>query len=117
MKPIWKWIIGILLMLVLIVLGVAWYFSRNWKPLVETKLKETVTNATNGLYSLTYDDLDLNVALGNVTLKNAALVPDTNVYRKMVAQKLAPNSRYHIKLAALKVRSFNLWDVLKNRTL
>ncbi len=117
MKPIWKWIIGILLMLVLIVLGVAWYFSRNWKPLVETKLKETVTNATNGLYSLTYDDLDLNVALGNATLKNAALVPDTNVYRKMVAQKLAPNSRYHIKLAALKVRSFNLWDVLKNRTL
>ncbi|MVZ66798.1 hypothetical protein GQF61_13125 [Sphingobacterium sp. DK4209] len=117
MKPIWKWIIGILLMLVLIVLGVAWYFSRNWKPLVETKLKETVTNATNGLYSIKYDDLDLNVALGNVTLKNAELVPDTNVYRKMVAQKLAPNSRYHIKLAALKVRSFNLWDVLKNKTL
>lgn len=117
MKPIWKWIIGILLMLVLIVLGVAWYFSRNWKPLVETKLKETVTNATNGLYSLKYDDLDLNVALGNVTLKNAELVPDTDVYRKMVAQKLAPNSRYHIKLAALKVRSFNLWDVLKNKTL
>lgn len=117
MKPVWKWIIGVLLALILIVLGVAWYYSRNWKPIVETKLKETVTNATNGLYSLRYDDLDLNVALGNVTLKNAELIPDSAVYRQMVANKLAPNSRYHIKLASLKVRSFNLWDVIKNRTL
>ncbi|MCT1523629.1 hypothetical protein [Sphingobacterium hotanense] len=117
MKPVWKWSIGVLLALILIVLGVAWYYSRNWKPIVETKLKETVKNATNGLYSLRYDDLDLNVALGNVTIKNAELIPDSAVYRQMVANKLAPNSRYHIKLAALKVRSFNLWDVIKNRTL
>lgn len=116
-KSVWKWILGIFLLLVLLVVGVAWYYSRNWKPIVETKLKEVVTNSTNGLYALTYDDLDLNVALGNVTLKNAALIPDSAIYRKLVDQKLAPNSRYHIKLKALKVRRFNIWDVIKNRTL
>ena len=117
MKPIWKWIIGILAFLILAILGIGWYYSRNWKPIVETKLKETVSKATNGLYSLRYDDLDLNVALGNVTLKNAELIPDSAVYRQMVLSKEAPNSRYHIKLSALKVRRFNIWDVIKNRKL
>lgn len=117
MKPIWKWIIGILAFLILAILGIGWYYSRNWKPIVETKLKETVSKATDGLYTLKYDDLDLNVALGNVTLKNAELTPDSTVYRQMVLSKEAPNSRYHIKLAALKVRRFNIWDVIKNRKL
>ena len=117
MKPIWKWIIGIIAVLILAILGIGWYYSRNWKPIVETKLKETVSKATDGLYSLKYDDLDLNVALGNVTLKNAELTPDSAVYRQMVLSKEAPNSRYHIKLAALKVRRFNIWDVIKNRKL
>lgn len=117
MKPIWKWIIGILAFLILAILGIGWYYSRNWKPIVETKLKETVSKATDGLYSLKYDDLDLNVALGNVTLKNAELIPDSAVYRQMVHSKEAPNSRYHIKLSALKVRRFNIWDVIKNRKL
>ena len=117
MKPIWKWIIGIIAVLILAILGIGWYYSRNWKPIVETKLKETVSKATDGLYTLKYDDLDLNVALGNVTLKNAELTPDSAVYRQMVLSKEAPNSRYHIKLAALKVRRFNIWDVIKNRKL
>lgn len=117
MKPIWKWIIGIIAFLILAILGIGWYYSRNWKPIVESKLKETVSKATDGLYSLKYDDLDLNVALGNVTLKNAELIPDSAVYRQMVHSKEAPNSRYHIKLSALKVRRFNIWDVIKNRKL
>ncbi len=117
MKPIWKWIIGIIAVLILAILGIGWYYSRNWKPIVEEKLKETVSKATNGLYSLKYDDLDLNVALGNVTLKNAELIPDSAIYRKMVLTKEAPNSRYHIKLSALKVRRFNIWDIIKNRKL
>ncbi|OYD44795.1 hypothetical protein CHU00_14985 [Sphingobacterium cellulitidis] len=117
MKPIWKWIIGIVVVIIVAIIGVGWYYSRNWKPIVETKLKETVTNATNGLYSLKYDDLDLNVTLGNVTLKNAELIPDSAVYKRMVLSKEAPNSRYHIKLSALKVRRFNIWDVIKNRKL
>lgn len=117
MKPIWKWIIGIVVVLIAAVFVVGWYYSRNWKPIVETKLKETVSKSTNGLYTLKYDDLDLNITLGNATLKNAELTPDSAVYNRMVLAKEAPNSRYHIKLAALKIRRFNIWDIIKNRKL
>ncbi|MFZ4862743.1 hypothetical protein ACL9RF_11205 [Sphingobacterium sp. Mn56C] len=117
MKAVWKWILGILLAIILILAGLIWYFSRNWKPIVDTKLKEVVHNATDGLYRLNYDNLDLNIALGNVTLSNAELIPDSTVYQQQVATKDAPNNRYHIKLKALKVRSFSLMDILAKKKL
>src|SRR5690606_24984648 len=117
MKPIWKWVIGILVLIVLALVGVSWYFSRNWKPIVEEKLKEVVKNSTDSLYSLTYDDLDMNVALGNVTLKNAILKADTQVYARMEAAGLAPDNRYDIQIKELKVRRFGILDVLRNKEL
>lgn len=117
MRPIWKWVLGIIAAIIIILISVVWYYGRNWKPIVETKLKEVVHNSTNGLYSLRYDDLDLNIGLGNVTLKNAELIPDSTVYQQMIISKEAPNNRYHIKLKSLKVRRFNLMDVISNKKL
>ncbi|TJZ59761.1 hypothetical protein FAZ15_12735 [Sphingobacterium olei] len=117
MKPIWKWILIILALLLLAVGGVVWYYGRNWKPILETKLKEVVHNSSNGLYTLTYDDLDLNIGLGNVTLREVELIPDSAIYQQMIVEKSAPDNRFHIKLKALKIRRFGLWDVLRNRQL
>ena len=117
MRPVWKWVLGVIGALIIIFLGVVWYYSRNWKPIVETKLKEVIHNSTDGLYSLHYDDLDLNLVLGNVTFYNAELIPDSAVYQQMIAAKQAPNNRYHIKLKKLKVRRFDLVDVLSRKKL
>ncbi|MBD1423832.1 AsmA family protein [Sphingobacterium chuzhouense] len=117
MKPIWKWVIGILVLIVVALAGISWYFSRNWKPIVEEKLKELVQNSTDSLYSLTYDDLDMTIALGNVTLKNAVLKADTNVYARMEAAELAPDNLYHIEIKELKVKRFGILNVLRNKEL
>ncbi len=117
MSPLWKWIIGIIAALILIVVGAIWYYSSNWKPLVENKLKEVVHNATDGLYSLEYQDLDLNIALGNLTLHQARLIPDSTIYKQQVEAKKAPNNRFHIQLEALRVKNFSIRDVLMNKKL
>src|SRR5690606_28797740 len=117
MKLLWKWIAGIVILLILSVVLVTWYYSRNWRPIVEAKLQEVVHNSTGGLYSLKYEDLDLNIGLGNATLSRAELVPDSAVYQKMILLKTAPNNRYHIKIGALKVRRFSLMDVLSSKKL
>ena len=117
MKSLWKWVLGILLLLFAVVGGVIWYYSRNWKPIVESRLQEVVKNATDSLYRLSYADLDLNIALGNVTLREVELIPDSVVYYDMVQQQTAPNSRYHIKVKNLKVRRFSLKDVLSRKNL
>lgn len=117
MKPIWKWVIGILILIVMALAGISWYFSRNWKPIVEDKLKELVLNSTDSLYSLTYDHLDMAIALGNVTLKNAILKADTQVYARMEAAELAPDNLYEIKIKELKVKRFGILDVLRDKEL
>ncbi|PRD51888.1 hypothetical protein [Sphingobacterium gobiense] len=117
MKSIWKWVIGILILIVMAFAGISWYFSRNWKPIVEEKLKELVRNSTDSLYSLTYDNLDMAIALGNVTLKNALLKADTQVYARMEAAELAPDNLYEIKIKELKVKRFGILDVLRDKEL
>ena len=112
MKPIWKWVIGILAVLLIVVLGAVWYLNRNWKPLLESKLAEVIHDSTDGLYSLTYDDLDLNILLGNITLTNAELIPDSAVYQQLISEEKAPNSRFHIQLNTLKVRRVGLRDII-----
>lgn len=117
MKPIWKWVISIFVLIVVSLVGAAWYFSRNWKPIIEEKLTEVVKNATDSLYRLSYDELDLNLALGNVTLKNATLIPDTTVYAQLEQRKEAPDNVYEIKLSALKIKRFGIINMLTNRKL
>ncbi len=117
MKPIWKWIIGIFILIVVALSVAIWYFSRNWKPIVEEKLQEVIKNSTDSLYKLKYDRLDLNLALGNVTLENASLVPDSTVYAQLEAAQKAPDNLYDIRLKALKIRRFGIIDILTNRKL
>jgi len=117
MKPIWKWVLGILVLIVVALAGISWYFSRNWKPIVEQQLKELVKSSTDSLYQLRYDDLDMTIALGNLTLKNVVLRADTLVYAQMEATKLAPDNLYDIEIKELKVKRFGILDILRNREL
>lgn len=117
MRPVWKWILGVLVLIIIVIGGTIWYYSHNWKPIVESQLKEVVQNSTDSLYRLDYADLDLNIALGNITLHEVELIPDSTIYQDMVRQQTAPNSRYHIKIKNLKVRRFSLMDVLSRKKL
>ncbi len=117
MKPIWKWIIGISGALLVIILGAAWYLSNNYKPLLESKLKDLIAESSDGLYSLQYDELDLNVILGNITLSNAVLMSDSVVYEQLVAAQKAPDNRFHIALDELKVRRLGIMGLLLNKKL
>lgn len=115
MKTIWKWIIGIVLSLLIILGGLAWYFSVHWKPILDEKFKELVLTSTDSLYTVSYDDLDINVALGNVTVKNLLLKPDSNVYKKLELIRKAPDNRYQIAVNRLKLRNFSIRDMILNK--
>lgn len=117
MRPVWKWILGAIVLVIFFIGGTIWYYSHNWKPIVESRLKEVVKHSTDSLYRLDYADLDLNIALGNITLRDVELIPDSIIYQDMVQQQIAPNSRYHIKIKNLRVRRFSLMDVLSRKNL
>lgn len=117
MKNWWKWLLGFVGLIVAVVLLGAWYLSNNWKPIIESKLKELVYNSTDSLYTLKYADLDINVAFGNISLDSVELIPNAEIYKKLVQAKKAPNNQFHIKLDALRIKHFNLTDIFFNRKL
>lgn len=117
MRNWWKWLLGILSVLLLVVLLGGWYLSNNWKPIIESKLKELVYNSSDSLYTIQYSDLNINVSFGNISIDSLELIPNAAVYQKLVLAKKAPNNQYHIKLDALRIKHFSVIDVFFNRKL
>lgn len=117
MKPIWKWVIGILTVLALGIGIGAWYLSRHWKPILDKQLKEAVADASDGLYSISYDDLDINLLTGNILLDNFELKPDTSVYARLKLAEDAPDNTYHVRVDRLRIRKFHPRQVLMSKQL
>ncbi|WP_257666595.1 hypothetical protein [Parapedobacter tibetensis] len=117
MKPIWKWMIGIVACLLVIVAAGGWYLSRHWKPILETRLRQAVVNATDSLYQIHYDEVDFNVVTGNASITNLQLIPDTQVYARRVLEERAPDNIYNIMIADLRIRQFHPRRILRERKL
>ncbi|MBP3943510.1 hypothetical protein J5U18_08025 [Sphingobacteriaceae bacterium WQ 2009] len=117
MKPVWKWILSIIAFLLLAAAGATWYLTAHWKPILETKIKELVMQSSDSLYTLSYDDLDLNITLGHITIKNLKITPDTAVYRQLEQAKKAADNRYAIGVKLFKVNGVKIRDIIFNKEL
>src|SRR3546814_11884228 len=102
MRSVWKWIIGIVVALLIIITIGAWYLSRHWKPILDAQLKEAIISSTDSLYLIAYDGLDFNLITGNASIKNLRLTADTNRYAQMELLQQAPANIHHINIANLR---------------
>lgn len=98
-----KWLAGILTALILIVGGVALYFSAKWKPLLTEKIKDGVYNGSQKLYRINFKDIRLNLITGSAVLDSVTLTPDTTVFNQLKELKLAPANLFQVKLARLQL--------------
>lgn len=112
-----KWILGVLLFLVLIIVAASWYVSGKIKPIVQQQLGAVVKQATNGLYSIQFEKVNVNPLTGNASLTEVSLVTDTNVYQKLVSQQKAPNNLYIINLQKLSIKKFHLFKIYFDKKL
>lgn len=110
-----KWIGGILLFLALSLVGVSWYLSVKFRPLIRKELKELVKTSTNGLYSIDFDAIHTNFITGSATISDVRLIPDTNVFKQQIEAKKAPNNLYYIRLKKLSIKKFRPLDIYFNK--
>ncbi|TSD63802.1 hypothetical protein FFF34_014620 [Inquilinus sp. KBS0705] len=109
-KSVRKW--PFILLAVLLALGGTGYYAYqkyiaqdHWKPYLQAQLKALVLKTTDSLYHIEYSDFDLNLTSGDVTLSDFKLVPDTNIYLKMVANKKAPDNLFTLGVKKLSIKN------------
>ena len=98
-----KWIAGIVGFILLIVGGLALYLSAKWIPLLGEKIREGVHQGSKGLYRIDFKDINLNLFTGTASLDSVRLMPDSAVFNRLKAAKLAPVHLFDIKLAKLQL--------------
>jgi hypothetical protein len=102
-NKVWKWIAGILAVLMLIGAGIALYLTAKWKPILTEKLKDGVYNRSFNLYKLDFKDVSFNLLTGSVALHEVSLRPDTAVYNQWKALDLAPANIFEVKVKKLQL--------------
>lgn len=112
-----KWVVGLMLILLLSVFLTATYFANKLKPIIKAELKDLVLNATDSLYTVEFSDLSLNLLTKGATLTDVKFIPDTNVFKRLIALKRAPNNVYYIRLKTLSIKNFHPKNLFKFKKL
>lgn len=102
-----RWFAAALLFCALLLTAITWYLSVKLKPIITAELQELVLKSTDNLYRIEFSSVNTNVLTGVSSLNNVEIIPDTNIYRKLIGLKQAPNNLYRIKLKKLSVRNFH----------
>ena len=121
-KSFLKW--PFILLLVIAIIGGAGYLfygkyiSRDrWKPFLQKELKALVLKTTDSLYHIEYSNFDLDITSGDATLSDFKLVPDTNIYNKMVAAQKAPDDLFILSVKKLSIKNIGAIKAYKDRIL
>ncbi|MBB2146607.1 hypothetical protein GM921_13980 [Pedobacter sp. LMG 31464] len=110
-----KWMISIVLFISLALVGASWYISVKFKPLIRREIKELVQKSTHGLYRIEFSQIHTNFITGSATIGDVNIMPDTNVFKLLVAAKKAPNNLYYIRLKKLSIKRFHPYDIYFNK--
>jgi hypothetical protein len=110
-RRIWKWIAGIIIVLIAIIAAVSIYFSIRWKPVLTQKIKDVVYNGSDQLYSLNFKDIHLNLLTGSVTVDSILLAPDTAVFNQRKKTGTAPTHLFQVKLEKLQLRHISILTI------
>lgn len=112
-----KWVVGLMIILLLSVFLTATYFANKLKPIIKAELKDLVLNATDSLYTVEFSDLSLNLLTKGASLTDVKFIPDTNVFKRLIALKRAPNNVYYIRLKTLSIKNFHPKNLFKFKKL
>jgi hypothetical protein len=112
-----KWVVGLMLILLLSVFLTATYFANKLQPIIKAELKDLVLNATDSLYTVEFSDLSINLLTKGASLTDVKFIPDTNVFKRLIALKRAPNNVYYIRLKTLSIKNFHPKNLFKFKKL
>ncbi|HEV7349371.1 hypothetical protein [Telluribacter sp.] len=106
------WTVGIVGGIVLLILVASWLLPQFFKNQLDATLRKSVYEASDGLYSIEYDNLGINILLGNAEVSGVVLKSDSAVYKRLVEQQKAPDQVASLQTNRLRLGGVSLWRLL-----
>lgn len=106
------WLLGIGTGMFLLALAVSWWLPRYFKIELDSALKEAVVNASDSLYHISYDDIAINIPLGNAEVRGVRLRADSVVYQRLLSLKKAPNNLFELRASKVGLSGVSLYKLL-----
>ncbi|HKG08433.1 MAG TPA: hypothetical protein VKB19_18340 [Pedobacter sp.] len=111
------WVTGLMLFSFLILVLASRHLATKFKPVARTQISELVLETTDSLYRMEFSEMNMNLLTGRASLENVRIIPDTNVYKKLIGTRKAPNNIYFITLKMLEIKNFHPWRLLRHKKL
>ena len=116
-RRFWKFLLKLFVVLAVVV-GVAQYvFYYYALPLLKQKICQTVTDNTNGLYSIDFDGIRLSVLGRSIWLTNFTMKADTSVYMQLKEQMAYNRAIYNISVGNFAIKNIRLSSIFGSRRL
>lgn len=112
-----KWVASVFLVLLLLLVGAAWFINNQWKPLLSNVIKNTLVDATDSLYIIDFTDVRVNIITGRVAIDSIQLRPNLAIYKKLIAKRVAPENLIDLSIAKLVLKDVNPIKVYKYKKL
>jgi len=111
----------VFLVFILLIAGVFLYLkfrkSKDFEPLIKAKLQALVKDASNGLYVLNIDKIDVDIVDSKIKVHNAELLIDSARLKVLNEQGIAPADVYKISLSDLDIDGLDITDLLNKKNI
>ncbi|MCX6283844.1 MAG: hypothetical protein NTW31_06400 [Bacteroidetes bacterium] len=106
---------GLVILFVLIVLSIYVLFNFFGTRLLRQMIQKKVYTSSQGLYTIDFSDLKINIFTRNISVYDFCLTPDTLLYRKLKSEGKAKTALYKISYRELILRRINFREIWINK--
>ncbi|TDB69173.1 hypothetical protein [Arundinibacter roseus] len=105
---IFFWFAGIAGSLLLLAFLVSLWLPTYFKNELDAALKKSVVDASDGLYKIDYQSININIPLGNAEVKGVNLTTDSTRYEYLLKNNTAPNHRFLLRAETIRLSGVSL---------
>jgi hypothetical protein len=109
---IFLWTLGVVIVLTGAAFAYGYFY---YGEIIRTYMIERIDKDSKGLYKLEIGDLNLDVVLGHITLKDFRIIPDTALYHKRHMNDTITPLLFGIGVKQFMIRDLEMMDAIRNR--
>lgn len=117
MKKKWIILLGILALISSVYLYFAFRKSKDFEPQIKARLAKMVSDASQGLYKLDLDHIEIDITAASVTAKNILLSVDSVRMKEMERSNQLGNDIYNISLKQINLDGLSPVELLDGKNI